>query len=158
MKDTKKEQLLMLIIATVFTGFMIYFVKDSGAASALGATFTGIVGVFIGLDIAVMLKKTSAMPTGEFKQINKQRYITALVIFSSLMVETFIISGMGRNCDSLYTSFGLGFLVVIGGLIAGIEGNKIVTGETKSRNDKKPANGAQSVNGDGNIVAGGDIH
>jgi hypothetical protein len=132
MKDTKKEQLLMLIIATIFTGFMIYFVEDSGAVSALGATFTGIVGIFIGLDIAVMIKKTSALPIGKFKQINKQRYITALIIFSLLMIETFIISGMGRNCDSLYTSFGMGFLVVIGGLIAGIEGNKIVTGETQN--------------------------
>jgi hypothetical protein len=47
------------------------------------------------------------------------------------MIETFYISGTGRNCDSLYTSFGMGFLVVIGGLIAGIEGNKIVTGKAE---------------------------
>jgi hypothetical protein len=143
MKDTKTEQLLMLITATIFTGCMIYFVKDAGVSSALGATFSGIVGVFIGLDIAVMIKKTCTLPVGKFKQINKQRYITALIIFSLLMVETFIISGMGRNCDSLYTSFGMGFLVVIGGLIAGIEGNKIVTGETQ---DKKPAEQADSGN------------
>jgi Na+/phosphate symporter len=57
MKDTKVQQLSGLIIATVFTGFMIFFVKDSGSASALAATFTGIVGIFIGLDIAVMIKK-----------------------------------------------------------------------------------------------------
>jgi len=128
MKDTKKEQLIWLFVATIFTGFMIYFVKDSGTVSALAATFTGIVGIFIGLDIAVMMKKTSAMHGGDFKRMNKQRYIAAFIIFALLLIEAFCISAFfGRNCDSLYTSFGMGFLIVIGGLIAGIEGNKIVT-------------------------------
>ncbi len=142
MKDTKTEQLIGLIVATIFTGFMIFFVKDSGAVSALGATFTGIVGVFIGLDIAVMIKKTSAMPEGSYKTMNKHRYITALVIFSALLIESFFISGIyGRNCDPLYTSFGMGFLIVIGGLIAGVEGNKIATGEpqnTETESEKYP--------------------
>jgi hypothetical protein len=130
MKDTKTEQLIGLIISTLFIGFMIFFVKDSGAVAALSATFTGIVGVFIGLDIAVMIKKTSSMPEGYYKTMNKHRYIAALIIFSALLIESFFISGLyGRNNDSLYTSFGMGFLIVIGGLIAGMEGNKIVTGE-----------------------------
>ena len=130
MKDTKTEQLIWLIVSTLFTGFMIYFVKDSGTVSALAATFTGIVGIFIGLDIAVMIKKTSAMQGGDFKRMNKQRYIAAFIIFAVLLIEAFFISSFfGRNCDSLYTSFGLGFLFVIGGIINGIEGNKIVTNE-----------------------------
>jgi hypothetical protein len=109
---------------------MIFFVNDSGVVSTLAVTFTGIIGVFLGLDIAVMLKKTSAMPQGAYKEINKHRYIAAIIIFAALMVETFVISGIyGRNFDSLYASFGLGFLVVIGGLVAAVEGNKIVTGE-----------------------------
>lgn len=127
MKKTKAGQLLGLIIATVFTGFMIYFIKDSGSASAIAVTFTAIVGTFVGLDIAGMVKKTKAMPEG-YKPINSHRYIAGLIIFSALLVESFIISGFfNRNCDSLYTSFGMGFLVIIGGLIAGIEGNKIAT-------------------------------
>ena len=128
MKDTKKEQLFWLIVSTLFIAGMIFFIKDSGATAALAATFTTIVGIFIGLDIAVMIKKTSAMANGDFKSINKSRYIAAFVIFSVLLLESFIISAFqNRNCDSLYTSFGMGFLIVIGGLISGIEGNKIVT-------------------------------
>jgi xanthosine utilization system XapX-like protein len=127
MKDTKAGQLIGLIIAAIFTGGMIYFINDSGSAAAIAMTFTGIVGIFIGLDIAVMIKRTSGMTMG-FEEINKQRYITGLVIFSFLLAEAFFISGvLGRNCDSLYTSFGMGFLIIIGGLIAGVEGNKIVT-------------------------------
>lgn len=127
MKNIKVRQLIGLIIATIFTGFMIYFIKDSGSASAIAVTFTAIVGAFIGLDIALMIKKTNAMPEG-YKTINAHRYITGLIIFSALLVETFVISGyFNRNCDSLYTSFGMGFLVILGGLIAGVEGNKIAT-------------------------------
>jgi hypothetical protein len=52
-----------------------------------------------------------------------------LIIFSLLLAETFIISGLyDRNCDPLYASFGMGFLIVVGGLLAGVEGNKYVTG------------------------------
>jgi hypothetical protein len=136
---------------------MIFFVKDGSVVSALGTTFTGIIGVFIGLDIAVLLKKTSAMPDGYYKHINKHRYIAALIIFSFLMIETFILSGIyKREYDSLYASFGMGFLIVIGGLVAAVEGNKIVTGETKQAPSLLKQQG-QTVNGNGNIVAGGDI-
>jgi hypothetical protein len=159
MKNTKAEQLIWIIIATVFTGAMIFFVKDGSVVSALGTTFTGIIGVFIGLDIAVLLKKTSAMPDGYYKHINKHRYIAALIIFSFLMIETFILSGIyKREYDSLYASFGMGFLIVIGGLVAAVEGNKIVTGEGPHPGTSAPdTSRAQTVNGNGNTVAGGDI-
>jgi len=138
MKNTKAGQLIGLIVASIFTGFMIYFIKDTGSAAAIAATFTAMVGAFIGLDIALMIKKTSAMPEG-YKEINAQRYIAGLVIFSLLLVETFFISGaFNRNCDSLYVSFGMGFLVIMGGLIAGIEGNKIVTKDSETVSPEKP--------------------
>ena len=137
MKDTKAGQLFGLIIATLFTGFMVFFIKDTGSSSAIAITFTGIVGTFIGLDIAVMIKKTSGMTEG-YKKINVHRYIAGLVIFSALLIEAFFISAMyKRNCDSLYTSFGMGFLVIIGGLIVGVEGNKIVTHDQKEPEPEK---------------------
>jgi len=47
-----------------------------------------------------------------------------------LLIEAFVISGLyGREMNSLYCCFGVGFIIVIGGLISGIEGNKIATGE-----------------------------
>jgi hypothetical protein len=84
-------------------------------------------GTFIGVDLAVMLKKTAELPVGQYKALNKHRYLIALGIFALLLVESFIISFGGRNVDGLYASFGMGFLVVIGGLVAGVEGNKLVT-------------------------------
>jgi hypothetical protein len=128
MKDTKLEQLVWLITGFLFTAGMIFFISDKTVVVSLSITFTSIVGVFLGVDIAVMIKKTSALPQGEFKCINKHWYITGLVIFALLLIEAFVITGLfGRNCDALFASFGMGFLIVIGGLVAAVEGNKIVT-------------------------------
>ena len=128
MKDTKLEQLVWLFLGFLFTAGMLFFVKDSTVVVSLSIAFTSIVGVFLGIDIAAMIKKTSVMPIGEFKKINKPRYITSLVIFGLLIAETFFLSATyDRNCDVLYASFGMGFLIVIGGLISGIEWNKVAT-------------------------------
>jgi hypothetical protein len=128
LKDTKTEQLFWLFIGYIFTAVMLFFVKDSTVIVSLSIAYTTVVGVFMGVDIAVMIKKTSVLPPGEFKPINKARYLTSLVIFALLLIEGFILSGLfSRNCDAIYASFGVGILVVIGGLVAAVEGNKIVT-------------------------------
>jgi len=128
MRHTKTEQFLWLLLAWLFTAGVIFFVADSAVAASLAFTFTGVVGVFLGIDLAVMIKKTSALPNGQYKEINRPRYLTSLALFSLLLAETIYISAVySRNCDALYASFGMGFLIVIGGLMSGIEANKIVT-------------------------------
>ena len=57
MKDTKTEQLFWLFLGFLFTAGMLFFVKDSAVTVSLSITFTSIVGVFLGIDIAVMIKK-----------------------------------------------------------------------------------------------------
>lgn len=137
MNDIKIEQMIWLIIATLFTGAMLYFVVDSTSATGIAWTFTGIVGTFIGVDLALMIKKTSEMSHGQYKAINKHRYVMALVIFALLLFEAFFfLAPMGRNCDGLYASFGMGFLIIIGGIIAGYEGNKIVTNKDEPQKEK----------------------
>jgi hypothetical protein len=129
MNKVKIEQIVWLILGTLFTAGMTYFVKDSTTVTTIAWTFTGIMGTFIGIDLAVMLKKTAELPSGQYKEINKHRYILSLIIFALLLAEAFVVSALfGRNCDGLYASFGMGFLVIIGGLVAGVEGNKIITG------------------------------
>ena len=128
MNKVKIEQIVWLLLGAIFTAGMLYFVKDSTTCTSIAWAFTGIVGTFIGIDLAVMLKKTAELPSGQYKQINKHRYIMSLIIFAILMIEAFILSGkFSRNVDGLYASFGMGFLVIIGGLVAGVEGNKMIT-------------------------------
>jgi hypothetical protein len=90
------------------------------------------------VDIATMIKKTAMLPPGSYKAINKHRYIISLTIFALLIIEAFILSyTYGRNCDALYASFGVGFLIVVGDLVAAVEGNKIVTGEPEKTREPK---------------------
>lgn len=127
---TKKSQLLWLILAALFTGLMAWFVQSEATITAIAGAFTSVVGVFLGLDIAGMIRKTQLLPDGKYKDMNRSRYIAAIIIFGILLAEAFCLSVLyERNMDTLYLCFGVGFIIVIGGMVSGIEGNKIVTGE-----------------------------
>jgi hypothetical protein len=127
--STKKTQIFWLVLATLFVAGIVFFVSDSLTVTAISGAFTGVLGIFLGIDIMTMITKTRGLPPGIYKELNVHRYITALVVFASLLTEAFVISALyEREMNSLYLSFGVGFIVTIGGLIGGIEGNKIVTG------------------------------
>ena len=127
---TKALQLFWLVLATLFVAVIIRFVTDSVTATAIAGTYTTVLGLFLGLDLATMIHKTHNLLPGEFKEINMHRYIIALCIFACLLIETFVISSVfNREMNSLYLCFGIGFLTVIGGLISGIEANKMATDE-----------------------------
>jgi hypothetical protein len=126
---TKKIQVFWLILATLFVAGIVWFVNDSLVVTAISGAFTGVLGIFLGLDIMTMIHKTKELAPGSYKEMNTHRYIIALCVFASLLAEAFVLSGLyKREMNSLYLCFGVGFVVVIGGLVSGIEGNKIVTG------------------------------
>jgi len=127
---TKKLQVFWLILATLFVAGIVWFVTDSLAVTAISGAFTGVLGIFLGVDILAMLHKTRELGPGFYKEMNMHRYVISLCIFAGLLTEAFIISGLyKREMNSLYLCFGVGFIIVIGGLISGIEGNKIATDE-----------------------------
>jgi ribulose 1,5-bisphosphate carboxylase large subunit-like protein len=126
----KKLQVFWLILATLFVGGMVWFVKDSLTVTSISGAFTGIIGIFLGVDILTMIHKTKEMKKDDFKHVNMHRYVISLCVFAVLLAEAFVISGLyEREMNSLYLCFGVGFIIVIGGLISGIEGNKIATDE-----------------------------
>jgi hypothetical protein len=136
MKNTKAIQILWLILATLFVAWIVWLVSDPATVIALSGTYTAVLGLFLGVDLATMIRKTQHLSPGELKEINMHRYITALCIFASLIIETFIVSSVfKREMNSVYLCFGVGFLIVIGGLISGIEANKIATDEGPKINE-----------------------
>jgi hypothetical protein len=127
---TKAVQLFFLLLATLFLAGIVRYVSDPVIATALAGTYTAVLGIFLGVDLAAMIHKTQNLPPGEFKEINMHRYVIALCIFAALIIETFIISSVfKRELNSLYLCFGVGFLTVVGSLVGGIETNKIATDE-----------------------------
>ena len=131
----KKLQVFWLILATLFVGGIIWFVDDSLVVTTISGTFTGIIGLFLGIDIKTMIQKTKNLKTAFNKKINTHRYVVALCAFAVLLAEAFIISALfGREMNSLYLCFGVGFLVMIGGLVGGIECDLLAIGEEGSEN------------------------
>jgi hypothetical protein len=127
---TKKLQVFWLVLATLFVAGIVWFVTDSLTVTAISGAFTGVLGIFLGVDIIAMIHKTKELKPGDFKAMNMHRYVLSLCVFAVLLAEAFVISGLyNREMNSLYLCFGVGFLIVIGGLISGIEGNKIATDE-----------------------------
>jgi hypothetical protein len=126
----KKIQVFWLILATLFVAGIVWFVSDSLVITAISGTFTGVLGIFLGVDILTMIHKTKELKPGDYKAINTHRYVLSLCVFSALLAEAFVLSGLyGREMNFLYLCFGVGFLIVCGGLISGIECNKIATDE-----------------------------
>jgi len=130
MGKTKKIQVFWLLLATAFVAGIVWFVADPLTVTALAGSFTGVVGIFLGLDILTMIHKTRELRAGIYKEMNTHRYVVSLCVFAVLLAEAFVISATaGREMNQLYLCFGVGILIVIGGLVGGIEANKIATDE-----------------------------
>jgi hypothetical protein len=131
---TRNFQIFWLVVASLFVAAFMWFVTDSLAVTVITGAFTGVVGIFLGKDIATMILKTKAMKPGDYKPINTARYTASFFIFLSLLIEAFAIAHRTeRDMSALYLCFGLGALVVIGGLVNGIECNKLCTKEAKEK-------------------------
>ena len=124
----KFEQMLYLLLAFLFAGAFIWFLKAPGIVTAIAAAYVLITGAFLGVDLAQMVKKTAGMPKGQFDPVDKWRYIVSLVLLGLLTAEAFAISQLfERDMSGVYGSVGVGTMVVLGLLISGIEANKVVT-------------------------------
>jgi FtsH-binding integral membrane protein len=126
----KLLQTIFLFLATSFVFFSVIVITETAAVTVIAATYTAVMGIFLGLDLAVMIHRTHNLKRGDYKEIDVFKYVTALGLFFALLAETFCVSrGFNRELNGLYLCFGVGFLIVCGGLIAGVEANKIVTNE-----------------------------
>ena len=126
----KSIQIFWLAVATLFVAGLIWFVTHAATVAALAGAFTGVISLFLGVDIVTMIHKTRGLKKGDYQAVNTHRYLIALCIFALLLAEAFVLyAKFGRDVNSLYLCFGVGFLVVIGGLIGGVECNKIATDE-----------------------------
>jgi hypothetical protein len=123
-------QIFFLCIATAFMLFIIRHVAEAETLTALAGTYTAVIGIFLGVDLAAMIHKTHNLKKGDFKEISISKYLTAMFLFCALILRTFLVQReFERPLNGLYLCFGIGFLIVIGGLVTGIEANKIVTND-----------------------------
>lgn len=116
----------LYIIGTSFMVATMVLVPE--IADAISPIYILVMGSFLAIDLATMLKKTHALPEGNFKELKKGRYIfTALItlglfIFGAILKKKYEINILGT-----LTSLGITFMSIIAMFIGGLEGNKLLT-------------------------------
>ncbi len=126
---TKTMQMLVVALATVIMAAFIFFVESGTVLTIVSAGFVLIIGAFLGVDLANMIKETSLLPAGEYQDVDIFRYILSMAFLAFLCIEAIIVSRIyERSFDGIYASIGVGLMIVIGLFVGGIEANKNVTG------------------------------
>jgi len=118
----------LLLLASLLMGAVILFLTDVAIIDVLAGSFFLVMNAFLGIDLAGMIKKSAALPSGEFKNMKFSKYVIALVIMLLLFGLSLYRKEM-ENVQAIMaiSSFGGGSMLVIGYIIAGLEGNKIAS-------------------------------
>lgn len=113
------------VLATAVMALCLLFTPE--ASGSVSITYTTVVGIYLGLDIAAMITKTSTLGKGNFEYMNVYKYVLCSVCLCVLTVIALVVK---ENSDvtTAITSFITSAMIVIGCIIGGLEGNKIATG------------------------------
>jgi hypothetical protein len=132
------EKYIAFFIASIFMGAIIIGIP--AIADTIATCYLGVIGAFLAIDLTIMLKKTSELPKGDFKNMNKSRYYLSLLI-------TFCLFGIACYCKSNLDYQIMGtilmlatcIMTIISLYIGGLEGNKLMTqmGQKSSEDEPK---------------------
>lgn len=115
------KSLLFVLASIVMTLCLIYLPNVSGPVSI---TFIGVLSCYLGIDVADTIIKSSEMEQGKYKDIHKHKYVISLICLS-VMIGVCMFIPDKTVVNTALTSLISSVLIVIGILIAGLEGNKI---------------------------------
>lgn len=115
------KSLLFVLASIVMSLCLIYLPNISGPVSV---TFIGVLSCYLGIDIADTIIKSSSMEQGKYKDIHKHKYVISLICLT-IMIGICIYMKQTVDITTAMTSLVSSVLIVIGILLAGLEGNKI---------------------------------
>lgn len=117
---------------------LLFIPQTSGPVSI---TFITVLGIYLGLDIAGMITKTSQLPKGEYKKISVHKYIISTICLMILVVLSLVMKDKA-DMNTALTSFCSATMIICGCLLGGLEGNKIATsyGSIQTVADKEVKN------------------
>lgn len=113
----------IFVITSIVMGVTILLVPDSSGAVSI--TYIGVLGIYLGLDVAEMISSTAKMKKGEYKNLKTHKYIISVICLAVLLVMCLIKKD--NNITTAITTFISAIMVVSGCLLGGLEGNKIAT-------------------------------
>jgi len=132
-------KIALMVVAFLIVAAVLFVLDDVGIIDSMAASFTAVISLFLGVDLAAMIKNSAGMPKGKYQLAHTYRYIIAVV----MMLILFGIALYRKQVDGLAISmsagaFGSGSIVIIGLLMSGLEGNKIASraGEESKEGDE----------------------
>lgn len=126
----KFAKALLFILASVVMALCLLFIPESSGTVSI--SYITVLGLYLGLDIAGMITKTSQMSKGEYQALNVHKYVISTI---GLTVNIIIAIAMHSSADitTALTSFVSAVMIILGCIIGGLEGNRIASsvGEEK---------------------------
>jgi hypothetical protein len=125
------KQMIGLVIALLIVGACIFFLPNGVLSAPLCIGFVMILGAFLGLDLARMIQTTSLKPPGDYQPLEMWQYIVGASMCALLFAECVYRQSVtpGLDLSGAMTTLAFGVLIIIGLIVGGIQGNKLVTGD-----------------------------
>lgn len=117
------EKTIYLIIVTAIMATVLFLINAEEVIGPISISYIVAVGGYLSIDLASMIKQTTLKPPGDFKSMRKYRYILAVFFMCFL----FVVASW-KEFETAMASFGSGSIIILGFLMGGLQGNKIVTG------------------------------
>ncbi len=119
------KAILYIAASLVMLAAILFCPQVCGACSIF---YVSILTSYLGMDVINMIKSTKLLPPGEFRELKIGRYVVSSISYAVLLGAGFYMSKKtGVNLDSMFSVFLSAVFLMVGILIGGLEGNKLVT-------------------------------
>lgn len=123
---------VLYLIASLIMGAVIWLCPS--ICDDVSIFYVSILTTYLGLDVWNMIKSTSLLPPGEYKEIKINRYVLCVSSYLLMIAFGMIQSKRtGIDFNAMFTVFISAIFLLISLLIGGLEGNKIATGKSGSK-------------------------
>lgn len=120
---------LFFIIASIIMGVCLIVIPE--VSGSVSITYTTVLSIYLGLDVASMISKTMTLKKGDFEKMNTYKYVISGICLISLVIISLFVKNRADVSTAL-TSFISASMILIACIIGGLEGNKIATNSGKS--------------------------
>lgn len=112
---------LLFIIASLVMSVCILLIPES--SGTISVTYLSVLGIYLGIDIADTIIKSSQMSKGKYKPLHKHKFVISFICLVILIICCLYVDA--NIVSTALTTFISSILIIIGLIIGGLEGNKI---------------------------------
>lgn len=129
------KTVLYFVATLIMAGVLIFCPQISDNVCIF---YVSILTTYLGLDVWSMIKSTSLMPPGEYKDMKLWRYGICATSYAALIAVAYVQSiRLELDLTSFYSVMTSAVFILIALLIGGLEGNKIATGKSEEKESDK---------------------